>query len=126
MSQSFRLIQFANNPFSPGLDAVPAHSRVNELGIVTHSVFCHGEAVTRLRKNLESDPTLYVGFREADYKGSNDEMARAFLLDYALATNRTGVVLVSAFHRSHLSFNTKRASHLADLAAIRQLSRQLS
>jgi aryl-alcohol dehydrogenase-like predicted oxidoreductase len=125
MSERFRLIQFANNLFSPGLEAVPARLCINGLGIVTHSAFGGGGAVTRLRETLESDRALHRCFREAGYEGSNDEIARAFLLDYALATNRAGVVLVSAFDRSHLKFNAKRVSHQVDLAVIRQLSRYL-
>ena len=49
---------------------------------------------------------------------------RALLLDYALASNPTGVVLISMFRPAHLAFNLSRlTSGLAPAAVLAVVDR---
>lgn len=54
------------------------------------------------------------------YRGDLTEIAAAFVVDYALATNSAGVTLFSMFRKEHLAFNLHR---LTQLPALHQLNR---
>ncbi len=110
-SPLFDIAQISNDPFSQGvrrLRAVAPPSRAMTIGF---GVFGQGGPLAELRARLDRDPLLLEAFGAAGYgEKATADVARAFLLDYALASNAEGVTLASMYARDHLDFNVARAA----------------
>ncbi|WP_199198665.1 aldo/keto reductase [Bradyrhizobium sp. MOS002] len=114
-SLPYRLIQIANNPFEQNLrisaDIAPRRT------FITYGSF---SSIDPLASRIKSDKEMLNGLREMGYQGNLSEMAAAFVVDYALATNSAGVTLFSMFRKEHLAFNLLR---LAQAPMLHQLNR---
>lgn len=108
-SELFRILQFANNLFTPNLALAKQRLHANRaVAFVTHSVFGHEGSFDALSAMIEKDAAKRGLMDSAGYRDTPQKAAAAFLLDFALASNPDGVVLVSMLQRQHLSFNLCR------------------
>ena len=60
------------------------------------------------------------------YRGDLTEIAAAFVVDYALATNSAGVSLFSMFRKEHLAFNLRRSAQIPALHQLNRIAAELS
>jgi len=121
-SNIYQIIQVANNPFEPSLaEAERLHPR-QPITFVTHSAYGAFGALNRLRERIESNTIRLQMLREAGYNGSSEEIAAAFLADYALATNRAGITLFSMLKKEHLEFNIRRLKQVPAKARMQELA----
>jgi hypothetical protein len=108
LSSRIRVIQVANNFFSPNIELAKRKlGREKPLGFVGHSVFGHCGPLERFAE-LVKEPGKGRLLEIAGYRGSAPEISAAFLLDFALASNRDGVVLLSMYEEKHLRSNLGR------------------
>ncbi|MBR0816772.1 aldo/keto reductase [Bradyrhizobium liaoningense] len=114
-SLPYRLIQIANNPLEPNLQKSTASARRRTF--VTYGSF---SSLDPLVARMGSEKEILNGLYEIGYRGDLTEIAAAFVVDYALATNSAGVTLFSMFRKEHLAFNLLR---LAQTPALHQLNR---
>jgi aryl-alcohol dehydrogenase-like predicted oxidoreductase len=125
-SNVYGIVQVANNPFQPSLaqaaDRLPIGRSIT---FVTHSVYGAFGALQQLREMIESDPTRMQMLRREGYHGTADAVAAAFLADYALATNKTGITLFSMLKKEHLNFNLARLEHVPENARMEKLAQAL-
>jgi hypothetical protein len=63
--------------------------------------------------------------RDEGYVGTPREAAAAFLADYALATNTTGITLFSMLKKEHLDWNLQRLEKLPGKAHMEKLAQAL-
>jgi aryl-alcohol dehydrogenase-like predicted oxidoreductase len=109
LSERFRILQFSNTLFAPNIvlakQQLPASRAV---GFVTHSVYGHGGSLDALVAMIEREACKRRLMYSAGYGDTPRKAAAAFLLDFALATNPDGVVLLSMYQPQHLSFNFSR------------------
>jgi aryl-alcohol dehydrogenase-like predicted oxidoreductase len=109
LSERFRIIQFANNLFAPNIvlanQQLPASRTV---GFVTHSVYGHEGSLDALAAMVEKEVGKRALMDSAGYRDTPRKAAAAFLLDFALASNPDGVVLLSMYQSQHFSFNLSR------------------
>jgi aryl-alcohol dehydrogenase-like predicted oxidoreductase len=124
-SSIYQIIQVANNPFEPSLTEAEKRQQLRPITFVTHSAYGAFGALHCLRELIESDPIKLHVLREAGYRGSSEEIAAAFLADYALATNRAGITLFSMFKKEHLEFNLRRLEQVPAKARMQQLAKGL-
>jgi hypothetical protein len=75
---------------------------------------------------LESNLVEFEAGDSAGYRGSAAEMAASFLLDFALASNRDGVVLLSMYEEKHLRSNLERLTAAPAPDAVLGLQDQLA
>jgi aryl-alcohol dehydrogenase-like predicted oxidoreductase len=126
LSEGIRILQLPNNPFEANVEMarkkMPAGRSV---GFVTHSVYGHAGALDRLAELIGSNPDRCALFEEHGYCGAEREVAAAFLLDFALASNPEGVVLLSMYEPSHLRFNLDRVGASAARETVLALREQL-
>ena len=109
LSERFRIIQFANNLFAPNIALAKQQLPANRaFGFVTHSVYGHDGSLDALAATIEKEVGKRGLMDSAGYRDTPQKAAAAFLLDFALASNPDGVVLVSMLQRQHLSFNLCR------------------
>jgi len=109
LSSRIRVIQVADNFFSPNIERAKRElGRDMQLGFVGHSVFGHAGPLERFAESVRDKPAKRRLLESAGYRGSAAEMAAAFLLDFALASNRDGVVLLSMYEEKHLRSNLGR------------------
>ena len=114
-SSLFGLVQVANNPFEPNLAALAPILAANPaIQAVTHSVFGSSGMVEAIAAQIEGDEALLSAMNGAGYKGGARDKALSYLLDYALAANKSGVVLLSMFSPSHLEANLARVAVARD------------
>jgi aryl-alcohol dehydrogenase-like predicted oxidoreductase len=108
-------VQFAAGPFGVNLSemgSVIAGGR----SVVVHSVLV--AVVTMQRRLANSAPAVQPLLVRHGYDMAIGAALRCAMLDHALASNPEGIVLVSAFQRSHLDFALDRVkSHDGDNAA---------
>ena len=125
-SNIYGIIQVPNNPFRPSLalaaGKVPAGRRVS---FVTHSVYGAFGALRRLCELIESNTTRLHVLQNEGYNGRIEEISAAFLADYALSTNRSGITLFSMLRREHLDFNLGRLEQLPEKARMDGLAQTL-
>ena len=109
LSERFRIIQFANNLFAPNVALVKQQLPANRaVGFVTHSVFGHDGSLDALAAMIEKGVGKRGLMDSAGYRDPPRKAAAAFLLDFALASNSDGVVLLSMYQPQHFSFNLSR------------------
>jgi aryl-alcohol dehydrogenase-like predicted oxidoreductase len=123
-SERFRIVQFANNLFAPNVALAKQQLPANRtVGFVTHSVYGHQGALDALVAIIKKEASKRALMESAGYGGTPLNAAAAFLLDWALASNPDGVVLLSMYHPQHFRFNLSRltksppAEVVLDLAA---------
>ena len=125
-SEVYGIVQVANNPFEPLLaesaERLPIRRRIT---FVTHSVYGAFGALHRLRERIKSNTAIMQMLRAEGYSGNSEAVAAAFLADYALATNRTGITLFSMFKNEHLNFNLGRLEQLPAKARMEKLAQAL-
>jgi aryl-alcohol dehydrogenase-like predicted oxidoreductase len=125
-SSIYQIIQVANNPFEPSLaDAARRHPPGRPITFVTHSAYGAFGALDRLRKLIDANAIRRQALRDAGYRGSSEEIAAAFLADYALATNEGGITLFSMFKNEHLAFNLHRLEQMPAKARLQELAKGL-
>ncbi|HKB99244.1 MAG TPA: aldo/keto reductase [Terriglobales bacterium] len=110
VSERFRIVQLANNPFVPNVALAKQQLPANRtIGFVTHSVYGHQGSLDALAAMINKEASKRALMDSAGYSGTPRNAAAAFLLDWALASNPDGVVLLSMYQPQHLRFNL---SHL--------------
>ena len=108
-SEVYGIIQVANNPFQPSLAQAAGQLPVGrQITFVTHSTYGAFGALHKLCEGIKSNTTKLKMLRDEGYGGNIEAAAAAFLADYALATNKTGITLFSMLNREHLDFNRRR------------------
>jgi aryl-alcohol dehydrogenase-like predicted oxidoreductase len=109
VSGRFRIIQFANNLFAPNVALAKQQLLANRaVCFVTHSVYGHNGSLNALAAMIEKETGKRRLMDSAGYRDTPRKAAAAFLLDFALASNPDGVVLLSMYHPQHFSFNLSR------------------
>lgn len=122
-SSVYGVAQVANNPFDPALAQVMAAlPQGRPVETVTHTVFGASGMIERVAQAVASDAALRTTMDRAGYTGTPREIALAYLPDYAFATNRDGVVLLSMFSKRHLETNLARHAGPRDGAAIARIA----
>jgi len=115
----YRVLQLANNPFERNLETARSNiAKTHDLTFITHTVFGAFNALERLRSTLEGSQRARQIAVAAGYEGNADEQAAALLADYAFATNRSGITLVSMLKRKHVEFAMRRIEKQIDLEAV--------
>lgn len=109
LSERLAVIQVANSPFDRNVELakqrLPACSGVR---FVTHSVYGYHGCLDTLADMISKEPAKRDLMQSAGYRGTPREAAAALLLDFALASNPDGVVLLSMYQKTHFAFNLKR------------------
>jgi aryl-alcohol dehydrogenase-like predicted oxidoreductase len=109
LSERFRILQFANNLFAPNIARAKQRLPANRsVGFVTHGVYGHEGSLEALAAMIEKEAGKRGLMDSAGYRDTPQKAAAAFLLDFALASNPDGVVLLSMFQPQHHSFNLDR------------------
>jgi aryl-alcohol dehydrogenase-like predicted oxidoreductase len=103
-SLPYRLVQIANNPVEPNLDKLKQRTRPGRT-FVTYGSFA---SLERLVERINGKKEIRSALHEIGYRGNLTEIAAAFLVDYAFATNSAGVSLFSMLQKEHLYFNLLR------------------
>lgn len=125
-SSIYTIIQVVNNPFEPSLaEAAKRQPAGRPITFVTHGAYGVFGALDRLRELIESNAVRRQVLREAGYRGSSEEIAAAFLADYALTTNRDGITLFSMFKKVRLEFNLRRLEQTPAKARLHELGKEL-
>ncbi|MCP3398643.1 aldo/keto reductase [Bradyrhizobium sp. CCGB20] len=120
-SLPYQLIQIANNPLEPNLQRSKGSARRRTF--VTYGSF---SSLDPLAARLGSEKEVLSGLYEMGYRGDLTEIAAAFVVDYALATNSAGVTLFSMFRKEHLAFNLHRLTQLPALHQLNRIAAELS
>jgi aryl-alcohol dehydrogenase-like predicted oxidoreductase len=125
-SERIGILQLANSPFEPNVALAKARVPSGRMiGFVVHSVYGHTAALDRLTGMIENDSAKSALMEAHGYCGAARAMATAFLLDYALASNREGVVLFSMYEPVHLRFNLGRVAASPSSESVLSLSDRL-
>jgi aryl-alcohol dehydrogenase-like predicted oxidoreductase len=103
-SLPYRLVQIANNSLEPDLAKLKERSRPGRT-FVTYGSF---SSLDRLVTRINAQTEILSALHELGYRGNLTEIAAAFLVDYAFATNSAGVSLFSMLKKEHLDFNLLR------------------
>lgn len=108
-SERFCIVQVANSPFVPNVVLAKRQLPVGRsVGFVTHSVYSHNGSLDALADLIAKQVHKRALMNSVGYRGEPREAAAAFLLDFALASNREGVVLLSMYKPAHFSFDIGR------------------
>jgi aryl-alcohol dehydrogenase-like predicted oxidoreductase len=108
-SEQVGILQLANSPFAPNLDlARQRMARGRAVSFVSHGVYGHSGALGRITEKIANEPEQLALMKAHGYQGTPRDMAAAFLLDFSLASNPEGVVLLSMFQPEHLRWNLDR------------------
>ncbi|ATC23454.1 aldo/keto reductase [Caulobacter vibrioides] len=99
----YRMAQYSAGPFEAPLTPLDGLR-------VTHSVFGVGGALSKLTQAVKDDEVLRAKLSQMGFCGSHRDIATAALMDFALSSNRDGIVLASMFSAENLAFNTARAN----------------
>lgn len=126
LSERFSILQFSNTLFTPNIELAKRQLPANRaVGLVTHSVYGHGHSLDALAAMIESE----VGKRDlmyaAGYSDTPRKAAAAFLLDFALASNPGGVVLLSMYQPQHFLFNVSRMTTAPQADVVLDLASRL-
>ena len=103
-SLPYRLVQIANNSLEPDLAKLKERARPGRTFVTYGSFSSRDRLVTRINAQKE----ILSALHELGYRGNLTEIAAAFLVDYAFATNSAGVSLFSMLQKEHLDFNLLR------------------
>jgi len=103
-SLPYRLVQIANTPLEPNLEKLKERARPCRT-FVTYGSF---SSLDRLVARINTQKEIQSALHELGYRGNLTEIAAAFLVDYAFATNSAGVSLFSMLQKEHLDFNLLR------------------
>jgi aryl-alcohol dehydrogenase-like predicted oxidoreductase len=103
-SLPYRLVQIANHPLEPNLEKLKERARPSRTFVTYGTFSCLDPLVAR----LDAQKEIPIALREFGYRGNLTEIAAAFLVDYAFASNSAGVTLFSMFQKEHLDFNLSR------------------
>jgi aryl-alcohol dehydrogenase-like predicted oxidoreductase len=117
----YRLVQIANNPLEPNLEKLKEYARRRTL--VTYGTF---SSLDPLVARIDAQKEILSGLHEVGYRGNPTEIAAAFLVDYAFATNSAGVTLFSMFQKEHLDFNLLRLKSHPTLEQLNFIAAALS
>jgi aryl-alcohol dehydrogenase-like predicted oxidoreductase len=127
LSEHFGIIQVANSPFAPNVALAKRQLPAGRcVGFVTHSVYGQGGSLDALTAMIAKQADKRALMDSLGYRDAPREVAAAFLLDFALASNPEGVVLLSMYKPSHFSFDIGRlkASPLPEV--VLDLARRLT
>jgi aryl-alcohol dehydrogenase-like predicted oxidoreductase len=109
-SNTFQLVQVKNDPFSRNVEGLRA-VLPSQMTIVSFGIFGHEGHLKKVTSQLKRNEDLRRDLHSLGYdQASPHEAAKAFLLDYAFASNAAGVTLASMYTRSHLAENTSHAA----------------
>lgn len=126
-SDVFSVAQVANNVSQRDLAAIlPGLPAARPITTVTHTVFGADGLADRLTNTLRSNPNLEKMLHDAGYRGDARQMARAFLPDFAFASNQNGVVLLSMFSVGNLQANIARLYEAPDPGVVLAIADQIS
>jgi aryl-alcohol dehydrogenase-like predicted oxidoreductase len=127
LSDSFRVIQVANNLFTRNLQLAKHQLPPNRaVSFVTHSVYGFNGSLAALTAMIENDTRTRELVDSAGYRDKPQRAAAAFLLDFALATNPDGVVLLSMYDPEHFAFNLTRLTASPPLETVLKLANLLA
>jgi aryl-alcohol dehydrogenase-like predicted oxidoreductase len=121
-SLPYRLVQIANNPLEPNLEKLKERARPSRT-FVTYGSF---SSLDRLIARINAQKEILTALHELGYRGNLTEIAAAFLVDYAFATNSTGVSLFSMLQKEHLDFNLLRLNNHPTLEQLNSIVAALS
>jgi aryl-alcohol dehydrogenase-like predicted oxidoreductase len=126
LSERFRIIQFANNLFTPNVALAnqqlpPGRS----VAFVTHSVYGHDGLLDALTAIIAKQADKRALMGSMGYRDAPRKAAAAFLLDFALASNPEGVVLLSMYEPRHFSFNLSRLTTSPQAKVVLDLASRL-
>jgi aryl-alcohol dehydrogenase-like predicted oxidoreductase len=125
-SNVYGIVQIVHNPFQPSLaQAVKRIPTGRPITFVTHSVYGAFGALHRLCEMIDSNATRLQMLRDEGYHGNTKAAAAAFLADYALATNKTGITLFSMLKKEHLDFNLARLEQVPEKVRMEKLAQRL-
>ena len=126
LSERIRVLQVANNYFTPNIERarkkLPGEPGI---GFVAHSVYGHTGPLDRFTGLLGQESTGRALLENEGYCGTSREIAAAFLLDFALASNRGGIVLLSMYEPKHLRANLERLDAAVGTEAVLELRDRL-
>jgi aryl-alcohol dehydrogenase-like predicted oxidoreductase len=109
LSEHFGVLQVSNDELANNITSLnrqlPAGRSVR---FVTHSVYGHEGSLDVLTSKIAKQPDTRMLMNSMGYRDAPRKAAAAYLLDFALASNRQGVVLLSMYEPEHLSFNIGR------------------
>jgi hypothetical protein len=126
LSERFRIIQFANNLFTPNVALAKRQLPTNRaFSFITHSVYGHNGSLDALTAMIEKDAGKRGLIDSAGYRDAPRMAAAAFLLDFALASNSDGVVLLSMYQPQHFSFNLSRLTTSPPTGVVLDLASRL-
>jgi aryl-alcohol dehydrogenase-like predicted oxidoreductase len=109
LSKHFGVIQVASNPYARSVALAKQQLPVGRsVGFVTHSVYGHGGSLDTLMATITKQANTRALMDSMGYCGTSKNAAAAFLLDFALASNSEGVILLSMYEQQHFSFNIGR------------------
>jgi aryl-alcohol dehydrogenase-like predicted oxidoreductase len=109
MSERFRIVQLANNLFVPNVALAKRQMPANPtISFVTHSVYGHQGSLDALVAIINKEASKRALMDSAGYGGTPRDAAAALLLDWALASNPDGVVLLSMYQPQHFRSNLSR------------------
>jgi hypothetical protein len=120
------IVQCEDNPFSRTLERLRAKGIVAaDVTPVTYGVFGAGGNCARLEGAIRVSPSARAEIRELGYEDPRTASA-SLALDYAFATNASGVVLLSMLQPDHLAMNASRAAAPPDPRVIEVVDRLVS
>jgi aryl-alcohol dehydrogenase-like predicted oxidoreductase len=121
------IVQFRNSLSEPNIAALRAKlSPGRSVGLVTHGVYGHQGSLNALTKLFSSDTDRRALVALVGYRGNSQEVAADLLLDFALASNLDGVVLLSMFMPQHLRHSLSRLSASPPADIVLELTTRLS
>ena len=125
LSKHISVIQVASTPFHPNLGLAKKRlTSRRKIGFVIHSVYAPDalDALTSVIKDSDEKRSL---LHAAGYRGETREVVAGFLLDFALASNLEGVVLLSMYQPRHLDFDIARVALSPPPDAVLELASRL-
>ena len=121
------LAQVADNPFERNVAALRgAVGTEQPFPIISHSVYGVAGAREKLERLIETDSSVRDRLAAAGYDGEPAVVVGAALLDYALANNDNGVVLVSMLQERHLAANVARADRPPNASVVSLIERLIA
>ena len=126
LSERFRIIQVANNLFARNVALAKQQLPANRaVGFVTHSVLGHDGSLDALAAMIAKQANKRALMDSIGYCDTPRKASAAFLLDFALASNSEGVVLLSMYQPQHLSFNLSRLTTSPPMGVVLDLASRL-
>jgi aryl-alcohol dehydrogenase-like predicted oxidoreductase len=105
---SYRFAQVPDGPFLRNLDKLRNEQSAQNVVCATHSIMGVKDALVRIEAIFARRPDLLSKIRT--FRGEKTPDAATLLLDYAIANNQRGPVLLSMYDTRHLFANVERAS----------------